>query len=154
MYLRILLLLILLPIVELTLLLIMADVSNSWWVPLVFVIATGVLGAWLSRLQGISIYRQIQAELAAGRMPTDAMIDGVMIFLAGLLLVAPGVLTDLVGATVLIPPIRRFYRAKLIAWFKETFHVEMQIDGESVGRSDVIDSYVVNRPQLPPRDES
>src|SRR5690606_22247931 len=105
-------------------------------------------------LQGISIYRQIQAGLAAGRMPTDAMIDGVMIFLAGLLLVAPGVLTDLVGATVLIPPIRRFCRAELIAWFKESFHVEMQIDGESVGRSDVIDSYVVNCTKIPPRDES
>ena len=147
MFARLLTLFILLPLVEMTLLLMMADITDSWWIPLLFVIGTGVAGSWLARQQGQAVYRQIQAELAAGRMPTDAMIDGVMIFVAGILLMTPGVLSDVVGITMFIPPIRRFYRQKLIAWFHRTFRLQsVQMSGEEqVVTSKVLDSYVVEK---------
>ncbi len=129
-------------------LLVLLGQFTEWWVPIVFIIGTGFLGAWLSRTQGMLVYRRIQTELAAGRMPTDAMIDGAMIFVAGILLVSPGVLTDLLGITAMLPPVRASYRRQLIAWFHRTFKVTTMVGGESVSRSDVVDSYVVENDRL------
>jgi UPF0716 protein FxsA len=146
--LRLILLFTLLPFVETTLLLIIWDYTDSLWMPLLFVLTTGVAGALLARQQGSKVYRRIQQELNAGRMPTEAMIDGVMIFMAGILLVTPGVLTDLFGITVFIPPIRAFYRRKLVAWFHRTFKVQA-VATDSVarptGQGSVVDSYVVEK---------
>jgi UPF0716 protein FxsA len=147
--LRLILLFTLLPFIEMTLLLMMADYTDSWWIPLLFVITTGVFGAWLARRQGAKVYQRIQQELDAGRAPTDAMIDGVMIFIAGLLLITPGVLTDLFGITVFIPPIRAFYRRQLVAWFHKTFKVQTlatdSVSQPDSGNGSVVDSYVVEK---------
>jgi UPF0716 protein FxsA len=144
---RLLTLFIALPLVELTLMLMLAKYTDSWIIPVLFVIGTGLIGSWLARQQGYVVYRQIQRELSAGRMPTDAMIDGVMIFLAGILLMAPGVLSDIFGITLFIPPLRRFYRRQLIAWFHRTFKVNtvQMPGGERVAPSQVLDSYVVEK---------
>lgn len=146
MFARLLLLFILLPFVEMTLLVLLGQ-ATEWWVPIVFILATGVLGAWLARTQGAAVYRRIQTELAAGRMPTDAMIDGVMIFVAGLLLVSPGVLTDLLGITAMLPPVRRFYRRQLVTWFHRHFKIASIVPAAtaSAGGDNVVDSYVVEK---------
>jgi UPF0716 family protein affecting phage T7 exclusion len=61
------------------------------------------------------------------------------------LLVSPGVLTDVLGISAMIPPIRRYYRQQLIAWFHRTFKIQTMVAGESVRKSDVIDTYVVEK---------
>ena len=151
MFFRLLLVFTLLPFVEMTLLILLGSFTE-WWVPILFILGTGVLGAWLSRTQGTTVYRRIQSELAAGRMPTDAMIDGVMIFVAGLLLITPGVLSDMLGISAMIPAVRAFYRRKLVAWFHRTFKITTMVAGESVSRSDVVDSYVVENDRLDKRE--
>jgi UPF0716 protein FxsA len=57
-------------------------------------------------------------------MPTDALIDGLLVFLAGAFLITPGMLTDLVGFALLIPPIRAVVKRFAQAWFIR--HVEVQ----------------------------
>jgi UPF0716 protein FxsA len=141
---RLLLLFILVPFVELCLILLLGEVT-AWYVPILFIVGTGLLGTWLARAQGLTVYRRIQNELAAGRMPTDSMIDGVMIFVAGLLLVMPGVLSDILGISAMIPPVRAFYRRQLVAWFHSTFKVTTVVAGETVQRTNVVDSYVVEK---------
>jgi UPF0716 protein FxsA len=144
---RLLLLLVVLPLVEMTLLLLIGQYTHSVLVPILFIIVTGVAGSWLARQQGFSVYRRIQSELAAGRMPTEAMLDGMMIFVAGLLMVTPGVLTDVLGLSMLIPPVRAFYRRRLLAWLRRNFQVQTPFAPASPGgRADqVIDSYVVEK---------
>lgn len=144
MFSRLLLLIIVVPFVELCLLLLLGELT-AWYVPILFILGTGLLGTWLTRTQGLTVYRRIQNELAAGRMPTDSMIDGVMIFIAGLLLVMPGVLSDILGISAMIPPVRAFYRRQLVAWFHRTFKVTTVVAGETVQRTDVVDSYVVEK---------
>lgn len=144
MFSRLLLLIIVVPFVELCLVLLLGELT-AWYVPILFILGTGLLGTWLTRTQGLTVYRRIQNELAAGRMPTDSMIDGVMIFVAGVLLVMPGVLSDILGISAMIPPVRAFYRRQLVAWFHRTFKVTTVVAGETVQRSDVVDSYVVEK---------
>ena len=82
------------------------------------VITTGLLGAGLARRQGLRTLAAINSELGAGHVPTDQLIEGLMILLAGAVLITPGVLTDLMGLALLIPPVRRVFRAALIRHFK------------------------------------
>ena len=100
------------PFIELYLLLSMG--RNVGFMPtLAFVIGTGLLGAFLSRREGLRVLRDWQRSMAQGRIPEDGILSGALILLGGALLIAPGVLTDLTGMLLLIPPTRRFIAARL-----------------------------------------
>ena len=77
------------------------------------IIFTGALGATLARHQGLAVLRQMREETDAGRMPAGPLMDGVLILLAGAVLMTPGVLTDLLGFLCLIPACRRLLRKYL-----------------------------------------
>lgn len=138
-----LLLFIVVPFVELALLLKLADLT-SWLHTLLLVIATGVLGTWLARSQGLRTYRKIQQSLSAGQIPTDSLLDAAMIFVAGALLLTPGILTDLFGFSLLFPMTRHFYRRWLVQRFKARFTMQTRFgSSEPRQESEIIDSYVV-----------
>jgi UPF0716 protein FxsA len=110
------------PLVELALLIWIGG-QTAWWVPLALVLFTGIAGAALARWQGWHAIRRIQDDLQTGRMPADAVIDGVLILAAGILLVTPGVLTDIVGVALLIPPFRSLVKRGAFAWLRR--HVQV-----------------------------
>ncbi len=118
MFLRLLLLLTVVPLVELTILLRLAE-QFSWRATLGLVLLTGVIGAWLARREGLKALGRIQADLAAGVAPAGAVVDGALILIAGIVLVTPGILTDLCGFALLIPPIRRWVKRRLARAFKK-----------------------------------
>lgn len=103
-----------LPIVELAVLLKVHEVFH-FWPTFLLVIVTGALGLTLVKSQGIAIIQKIQQEMAVGNVPTPHMIDGVMILLAGALLVTPGLITDASGFLLLIP----FVREQIRFWLKK-----------------------------------
>ena len=111
------------PLVELALLVWLGG-QTAWWVPVLLVIADGVAGALLWRWQGLRALVRIQEEMAAGRMPADALVDGLLIFLAGAFLITPGMITDFVGFALLIPPIRAVVKRFAKLWF--TRHVQVR----------------------------
>jgi UPF0716 protein FxsA len=81
------------------------------------VILTAAAGSILLRWQGMKALARIQIELAANRVPSKELVQGVMILLAGLLLMTPGFLTDMLGLLLFIPPVRdavwRFLSARV-----------------------------------------
>jgi UPF0716 protein FxsA len=66
-----------------------------------------VVGAALARHQGLSTLARLQRDLAGGRLPAEPLVEGVLILVAGAVLLTPGVLTDAAGFLVLVPPFRR-----------------------------------------------
>ena len=70
-------------------------------------IFTAVLGGTLMRQQGLSTAMRAQASMARGEMPAIEMIEGVVVFIAGFVLLFPGFFTDAIGFLLLIPPVRR-----------------------------------------------
>jgi UPF0716 protein FxsA len=104
------------PIVELALLVWLGG-QTVWWLPVLLVIADGIAGALLWRWQGLRTLVRIREEMAAGRMPADAMVDGLLIFFAGGLMITPGMLTDVAGFALLIPPIRAVVKRFAKLWF-------------------------------------
>ncbi len=94
------------PLVELYLLLWLGD-RLGFAATVALVLFTGVVGATLAKLEGLRVMREWQEALGAGKMPTDGVMGGLLILVGGVLLVTPGVLTDLTGFLLLIPPTRR-----------------------------------------------
>ena len=121
MLIRLLLLFTLVPLLELFLLLKLTEWWDSAWYTFLLVIATGVVGAALARWQGIRTWQRFHRDLAEGRLPADALVDGMLIFLAGGLLLTPGILTDLVGFALLLPPVRAILKSRLRKRFQADF---------------------------------
>ena len=125
---RLLLLFILTPLIELWLLMLVG--SQLGPVPTIsLVLVTGAIGATLSRRQGLRTWLSIQQQMQQGKLPADAMLDGLMIFVAGLLLITPGILTDVVGFSLLVPLIRQGLRRRL----RDSFRVQSSVHVQGFG---------------------
>ncbi|MHB8971891.1 MAG: FxsA family protein [Pirellulaceae bacterium] len=136
---------ILVPLAELWLLLVLAR-NTSVLTTLLLVMVTGLAGTILARSQGLRTFRKIGSELTQGRIPTDSLLDAALIFCAGVLLLTPGLLTDIVGISLLIPVCRRYYRAAAVKWIRARFRIDSLTAARPEGRSEIIDSYVIGPP--------
>ena len=112
MFMRLLTLFVLLPLIELALLIQVGRWIGLFWT-LALVVATGFLGATLARRQGLRAWRAIQAEMHAGRVPGAALVDGLLVLIGGIVLLTPGILTDLVGFSLLVPVTRNALKRAL-----------------------------------------
>lgn len=81
-------------------------------------ILTGAIGAIVAKKQGVEVYYRVQRELQYGKMPGEAILDGLCIFTGGLLLMLPGFLSDLAGACLLIPFTRSWCKPLLFKWLR------------------------------------
>lgn len=96
----------LVPMVEIYLLIKVGSVIGA--LPTVLlVIFTAVLGAFLLRLQGFSTLQRVRLSLARGEVPAAALFEGLLLLVAGALLLTPGFFTDTLGFLLLIPPLRQ-----------------------------------------------
>lgn len=95
------------PVVEIYLL-----IQVGGWIgalPTVFlVVFTAVLGALLLRYQGFVTLRNFQKSLAGGQLPALEIVEGMVLLVAGALLLTPGFFTDTIGFLCLVPPLRRW----------------------------------------------
>ena len=103
---RLLLLFVFLPMIELYLL-IMLGARIGPMPTIGLIVLTGVIGATLARQQGLSTLAKIQSELTQGRAPTQELVEGAMIVVGGLVLLTPGILTDIFGFAMMVPGFRR-----------------------------------------------
>ena len=90
---------------------------------LLIVIVTGFLGAYLARLQGLKTMMRVRESLNRGELPAEDMLDALLIFVAGIVLLTPGFITDIAGIAILIPNTRflfkRWLRKKFDQWISE-----------------------------------
>jgi UPF0716 protein FxsA len=87
------------------------------------VILSGFAGAWLARLQGMETMMRVRRNLDEGVMPAEELLDALIIFAAGIVLLTPGFFTDVLGLLLLFPPSRfhfkRFLRRRFDQWVQE-----------------------------------
>ena len=112
----------LIPFVELYLLIKIGNYLGAFNTILV-VIATGIVGAYLAKLQGIKTMMRVRDNLNRGELPAEQMLDALLIFVAGIVLITPGFVTDLAGILILVPKTRywfkRWLRKKFDQWISE-----------------------------------
>ena len=118
MFFKLFLLFTLVPIVELYLLIrIGARIGAGTTIAVILI--TGVVGAYLARMQGFSAVRNIKRALEEGRMPGNEILHGIMVLLGAVTLITPGFLTDFIGLTLLIPATRQIYLLQLKRWMEK-----------------------------------
>jgi UPF0716 protein FxsA len=110
---RLVLLFLVTPAIELGLL-IQVDQLIGFGPTIGLIIATGVAGSYLARREGLSTWQRLNERLGAGELPGKELADGVIILVAGALLITPGVLTDVIGFLGLLPPSRALIRKALM----------------------------------------
>jgi len=158
--LRLLLLFVVVPLVELALLWKIGTVMG-WPQTFALVLLTGVIGSWLARREGLRCWDRVRQKLEAGELPGDPLIDAVMILVAGVLLVTPGVLTDLLGFALLLPGFRRVIKRRLQRRFQA--HIKMYTTtgggwppspGGPGAHDEIIDTHVIDARVIdaPPED--
>ncbi len=87
------------------------------------ILLTGALGIRLMKSQGHSIMGRIQGELAQGKMPATALIEGLLVLFAAVFLITPGILTDTMGFCLLLPHLRRVVARQVAHHYKDRFVV-------------------------------
>ena len=65
-----------------------------------------IIGVFIVRHQGLGVYRRVREQIRAGTVPTVELVDGLLILVAGVLLILPGFVTSVVGLLLLLPPVR------------------------------------------------
>ena len=110
------LILIIVPIIEIWGLLQVGKWVGAW--PTIFaVIATGVIGGYLAKRQGLQILRLAQLQMQQQQIPGEAILDGICILSGGISLLTPGFFTDTLGLILLVPVTRGIVKLWLKRWF-------------------------------------
>lgn len=96
------------PLVELYLLIKIGGILGAFNTILIILI-TASLGAYMAKSQGFQVFRQIQEATSNGRMPGNELLHGFFVLAGGFALITPGLLTDAIGFSMLIPQTREIY---------------------------------------------
>lgn len=118
------------PIVEISILIQLAEVIGGWTTILV-VVLTAYAGAKMVKQQGVATLAQIQQKSASGQIPGEELFSGVCILISGVLLLTPGILTDVLGFALLTPAIRKL----MIVELKKRIHLFAANGGQNAGQS-------------------
>ena len=86
---------------------------------ILMIIATGIGGAYLAKYQGLLTIKKVQEQMTRGIMPGEEMVDGMCILLGGVLLLAPGFITDLIGLLLLLPPTRHLFKPAIMKFLRK-----------------------------------
>jgi len=101
---------IVLPIIELAVI-IQVGQAIGVFNTIAALLVVSIVGAWLVKREGMSVWRRFHQQVQMGVVPTREIGDGVLIMLAGALLISPGFVTDIVGILLLLPPVRAAVRS-------------------------------------------
>ena len=132
---KLLLLFIIVPAMELGLL-IQVGIYLGTWPTLALIVFTGIVGAYLARLQGLSVLTRAQEQMSRGELPAGSLADGVMILIAGALLMTPGILTDVLGFSLLVPAFRGRIKDAALTRFRKAVdekRVHVHVSGMGFG---------------------
>lgn len=130
------LLFVIVPIVELyTIIRMSSYIGFLNTLGVMFVVA--ILGSWLVKREGMRVWRRFNESVAAGKVPTRDIVDGVLILGAGALLLTPGFFSDVFGLLMLFPPSRAMFRRVLIKRSRRNIIV---VKRPSATRGEVIDT--------------
>ena len=143
---RIVAVLLLVPLLDALFLVVVADFLG-WRLTVLLVVLTALLGMLFVRAEGRHTVRRFRDAIAAGRVPTDELLDGGFLLAAGAFLLTPGLVTDAIGFLLVFPPTRYGIRAVTKRWVVAPY-LEKRTGGFVSG-----DVYTFGFPDAESRDE-
>ena len=120
------------PLLELYVIIRVAD-SVGPGQTILLLIVVSVVGAWMVRRSGLGVLSQIRARLDRGELPAGELVDGLLILIAGALMLTPGFITDVVGLLLLFFPTRLVVRSLLVRRFARRINLHGWTAGPAAG---------------------
>lgn len=120
------------PVVEIAVFLHVGDAIGFLYTILLF-LAAGAVGLVLLRMEGLSLLIRTQKQLNEGIVPVREGFDGLCLVTAGVLLILPGFVTDILALLLLLPPVRAAIRQFIVR------HVEVRARAERTEPGRVIE---------------
>lgn len=122
MYFKLLLIFIIIPMIELLVLVKLGEIIGL--LPtLLLIVGTGIVGASLARSQGFKILGRIKSSFRQNSVPADHLVEGLLILVGGVLLLTPGLLTDITGFVFILPGTRniigRYVKKKIAEYIQK-----------------------------------
>ena len=124
-----------LPLLEIGLLIRLGQLIGIWWLAAI-IIGTAVLGTYVIRRVGLSVFERALTRLNSEREGFSPLFDGFLQVLAGLLLIFPGVISDFVGLVLLIPQVRRTVIHTGLLKLVTLFHYQAEVSREAFRSKD------------------
>ena len=112
------------PIAEIALLVWFGQ-TFGFWITVLLVLVTALLGSFLLAKQGAATVRRVRFEAREGRLPAKTLADGAMLLVAGAFLLTPGLLTDATGLALLVPGVRNSIRGWIGVRIHRRWFVEL-----------------------------
>ena len=136
MFIRLFLLFTLIPAIELYLIIRVGSIIGAANT-ILFIIGTGMLGAYYARQQGLAVMTSIQTRMNQGQLPGDDLVNGAMLLVGGAFLITPGFLTDFAGFSLIFPPTREAIKVVVKGWIeKKTREGEIIVTQDPRGGDD------------------
>lgn len=115
-------LLLVLPFVDLYLLVHVAG-EIGFWTTLAAIIVTGIIGADIIRKEGLHVFRKLSNSVTGGEISRN-MLEGFILVIAGIMLVSPGFITDIIGVLFSFRP----FRERLVARIMNSSDVIVEVE--------------------------
>lgn len=119
-----------LPLLEIGLLIRLGQLIGIWWLAAI-VIGTAILGTYVIRRVGLSVFERALSRLGSDREGFPPLFDGFLQVLAGLLLIFPGVISDMFGLFLLIPQVRHVVIRTGLLKLVTLFHYQAEVSRET-----------------------
>ncbi len=100
-------------VVEIVALVALGSAIGLGWTLLVL-LAGSVLGLWLARREGVRAAQALAEAVSNRRVAHSELTDGLLVAAGGVLLFVPGLVTDLAGLLLVLPPTRALVRRRLV----------------------------------------
>lgn len=108
-----LLLFIILPALEIGVFIWIGGIIGPLWI-VGLIILTGIVGVFIAKQQGLETWQRARKAINSGYPPTEHIIDGICIFIGGVLLFSPGFITDTLGFMLVLPLTRNLFKGLII----------------------------------------
>jgi len=123
----------------------------GFWETLTLTLGTGILGSALARREGVRVWRRWRVALQERRAPEEGMVDALLVLIGGALLIAPGLITDVLALILLVPFTRHPLSGLIRRQLQGEFDRRAALAGRPVpvaerGR---LDSFRSDRPSSP-----
>lgn len=109
---------ILIPAVELYILLLSGKTIGVGYTFLL-IIATGVVGAYVAKKQGIRAFREVSDNVKNYQAPAESAINGLFVFVGSILVILPGFISDILGFLFLIGLTRNLFKPLVYKWIRK-----------------------------------
>lgn len=118
MFRKLFLIFIIVPLIEITLFILIGN-SIGFPITLLILFLTSLLGAYLSKKQGLRVWHDISQDIMMARVPAASGVEGLCILIGSVLLLTPGFFTDLCGVFLFVPITRKKAAQYILAYLKE-----------------------------------